>query len=99
MRCLRWLLILVFLLSSFNVQAGDEDTLSFKRIKIYPFPAVGYAPETRWYFGGVALFNMRFSNDSAAQTSTFETEVNFTQNKQLILTANFDLQFSQNKIL
>lgn len=88
---------LICLLTINLVIAGDEDSVSFKKVKIYPFPAVGYAPETRWYFGGVALFNMRFSNDSTAQTSTFETEINFTQNKQLILTANFDLQISKGK--
>jgi len=96
-RPLRCILLLIFLFKSIHVFGGEEDTVSVKKIKIYPFPAVGYAPETRWYFGGVALFNMRFSNDSSAQTSTFETEINFTQNKQFILTANFDLQFFKNK--
>lgn len=97
MHYLRWLLTIVFLVKAFHVKSGDADSLPSKKIKIYPFPAVGYAPETRWYFGGVVLFNMRFSDDTLAQTSTFETEVNFTQNKQFILTANFDLQFAESK--
>lgn len=89
--------LLVFLLSLLSFYTLASDTTRVKKVRIYPFPAIGYAPETRWYFGGVVLFNMRFNRDTLLRTSTFETEINFTQNKQLIISAGFDLQFFKNK--
>src|SRR5689334_22989015 len=91
------LLSVIFILITLPLFSQDTTSTSQKRLRIYPFPAVGYSPETRWYFGGVVLLNMRFSEDSLAQTSTLETEFNYTQNKQIIITANFDLKFFKNK--
>ncbi len=91
-------IIYLLLFFSFPNTAFAGDTTQVKKVRIYPFPAIGYAPETRWYFGGVVLFNMRFSNDTLLQSSTFETEINYSQNKQLVITANFDLRFLKHRL-
>ncbi len=93
----RYTLLFFALFFSLRINAADADSTLSKKIRIYPFPSFGYAPETRWYFGGVVLFNMRLNKDTTSQTSTFKTEVNFTQNKQVVITANFDLQLSKSK--
>jgi len=92
----KYILSVAFIIITLPLFSQDTITKPPKRFKVYPFPAIGYAPETRWYFGGVVLLNMRFSGDAFAQTSTFETEFNYTQNKQMIFTANFDLQLFRN---
>jgi outer membrane protein assembly factor BamA len=70
-----------------------------KNFKIIPFPALGYSPETRWYIGGVVLCNVHFYNDTVTRLSTFKPELNFTQNKQRILTFNYTFFTENNRIV
>lgn len=85
-------IFLIILLSRLAFADGG-DTTRIKRVKIFPLPAIGYSPETRWYVGAVGLFNIRFDNDTASKPSTFEAEFNYTQNKQVIVTADFEMRF------
>ena len=55
-----------------------NDMLKQKRVSVLPFPNVGYAPETNWYFGGVALVTARLFGDSLTRKSTFKGEANAT---------------------
>jgi outer membrane protein assembly factor BamA len=81
------------------VHATEPDSASVKRVKVYPFPAIGYSPETRWYVGAVALFNLRLSENNLDKPSTVELEFNYTQNKQFIYAENHELRFGENKFL
>lgn len=79
-------LTIIFFLLLFAISAGANDTAKIKRpIGVFPVPAFGYAPETRWYVGAVALFDLRFlQKDSLSRVSSAKAEVNYTQNKQFI---------------
>lgn len=93
-------LILLFVLACSSVSfAAEGDSARVKRFKFYPLPAVGYSPETRWYFGAVALANIRLSDFAADKMSTVELEFNYTQNKQFIYSENHELRFGNNTFL
>ena len=98
MRFLNGAFLLFILFYSCSSLAQDS-LQTFKHLKIYPLPAVGYAPETRWYAGGVALFNMRFTNDSIEKPSSVKTEFNITQNKQWVAYLGFDIRPNKEKYI
>ena len=78
-----WLLPL--LLCGALAQAQDSTrTRPPRKLGILPVPTFGYAPETRWYVGAVALFTLRHWTDSLTRTSTAKAELSFTQNKQFV---------------
>jgi len=79
--------------------ADTGDSIRTKKVKIFPLPAFGYAPETRWYVGAVGLFSIRFTDDTLIKPSTFEAEFNYTQNKQVIITADFEMRFPKRDYL
>jgi len=79
----------------FSIKTIDAQD-SLKVLKIIPFPNLGYSPETRWYIGGVALFNIDRFHDSITRVSNIKPEINFTQNKQVILSLNFNLYSKSN---
>ena len=92
------IIFILFLLPGFAF-ADNGDSTRTKKVKIFPLPAFGYAPETRWYVGAVGLFNIRFTDDTLIKPSTFEAEFNYTQNKQIIVTADFELRFPKRNYL
>jgi outer membrane protein assembly factor BamA len=88
--------IVLLLLCANTAFAQKDSTRKKKRISIFPVPAIGYSPETRWYVGAVALFNLKFLQaDSNARVSSAKFEVNITQNKQLIIETGWNI-FSKN---
>ncbi|TNF49541.1 MAG: hypothetical protein EP305_02460 [Bacteroidetes bacterium] len=68
-----------------------------KKIKILPVPALGYSPETKFYFGAVALFQMNFYQDSLTRTSNAKVELNYTMRKQFIAEAEWNYFFKEEK--
>lgn len=71
-----------------------------RKIGVLPVPAIGFAPETRLYFGAVALFTLRFwqdKGDSITRLSSAKVEVNYTLNKQLIAETGWNLFTRNNK--
>jgi hypothetical protein len=91
----KWFCCFSFLLLTGHSLAGD--TTAVRNFKIYPLPAIGYSPETRWYFGAVALINWRMDTKSE-KPSTIELEFNYTQNKQFIYTESHELRLRENKL-
>jgi outer membrane protein assembly factor BamA len=69
----------------------SSDSIHQRKIKILPFPDIGYAPETRWYVGGVALFTYKIYKDTITRTTNFKIEFNYTQNKQSILSSHYNI--------
>jgi hypothetical protein len=70
--------------------AAAQDSLKTKKVKILPVPTIGYSPETKTYFGAVALFTLNFYQDSLTRTSNASVELNYTLNKQLILETDWN---------
>lgn len=93
---LQTLLFIVFVVS--EVTAHASDSLKVKRVKIYPLPAIGYSPETRWYAGAVTLFSFQ-SRHKDIPPGTVEFEFNYTQNKQFVYSENHELRLDKNKWL
>lgn len=94
----RFILFLLFSclsLQRVQAQAVADSTAGKKKEKkigVLPVPAIGYAPETRLYFGAVALFTLRHWQDSAGtRISSSKLEVNYTLNRQLIAEAGWNL--------
>ncbi len=68
------------------------------KIGVLPVPTVGFAPETRLYFGAVALFTLRFwQDDSLTRLSSAKQELTYTINKQLIIETGWNLFTRKNK--
>jgi len=89
--------IVCFFLLSQSFAQTSQDSSREKRVKIIPFPAFGYAPETRWYAGAVALITAKLYPDSVTRKTSFKTEINITQNKQQIFTLSYQFYFRENK--
>jgi Omp85 superfamily domain len=98
---LTWgVILLLFSFTSAQAQS-NSDSLKVKKEKkigILPVPNLGYAPETRLYFGAAALFTLRFwKTDSLTRISSAKAEVNYTINKQLIAETTWNLFTRGNK--
>lgn len=60
-------------------------------MKVLPFPAFGYSPETSTYVGAVSLFTFNVSKDSFSRQSNAKLEFNYTWKRQLILDCGWNL--------
>lgn len=87
-----FLLIIVSVFPLANGQApADSVSAPVKKVKkigVLPVPILGYAPETRFYFG---------ATDSITRVSSSKLEVNYTMNKQFIAEAGWNLFTTGNK--
>jgi outer membrane protein assembly factor BamA len=87
-------LLLFLLLHRCAVAAGlpvQNDSTITRKVGVLPLPAFGYSPETRWYAGAVVLLTARLHQDALTRTSNFKVEGNYTQNKQLILSSEWNV--------
>jgi outer membrane protein assembly factor BamA len=82
-----------------TVCASPGDSLKPKKhkLKVLPLPEFGYAPETRWYAGGVALFTYKIFDDSTTRTTNFKLELNYTQNNQTIVSSDYNIFLKNNR--
>jgi outer membrane protein assembly factor BamA len=81
----RLALVLLLCLGAQALHAQDSARVRPPRkLGVLPVPTFGYAPETRWYAGAVALFTLRHWADSLTRTSTAKAELSFTQNRQFV---------------
>lgn len=76
-----------------TVIASAQDSTDSRRFSILPLPALGYEPETRGYIGAVALFTTDFYHNDSTRISNGFWELNYTQNRQWVLTLNYDHYF------
>jgi outer membrane protein assembly factor BamA len=89
------LISILFLLSVLNFCALAND--STKTVKILPVPAFGYSPETKTYIGAVALLTIDLYKDSLTRTSNATFEFNYTWNRQMILSLDWNYFFREEK--
>jgi len=80
-------------LTPYKLNAQDS---TFKHLKVLPVPALGYSPETEFYFGAVALISLNFFNDTNTRSSNAKLEFNYSLRKQVIFSADWNL-FSKNE--
>ncbi len=76
-----------------NAIAFGQDTTQTKKIKILPFPAFGYEPETETHVGAVALFVLNLYQDTLTRSSNAKVEFNYTWRKQSIFEIEWDYFF------
>ncbi|MBK9450947.1 MAG: BamA/TamA family outer membrane protein [Bacteroidetes bacterium] len=99
-RSISFLLLILLSMSA----AAQTDSLAVpakkvRKIGVLPVPTIGFAPETRLYFGAVALFTLRFwQDDSLTRLSSAKAEVSYTLNKQLITEVGWNLFTRKNKL-
>lgn len=62
-----------------------------RRFGILPVPTLGYAPETRFYAGAVALMTFRLTPHANTRTSNAKVELTLTQNRQVLLESAWQL--------
>lgn len=87
-------LLLILSLQRFAIAAQgpvQNDSTTSRKVGVLPLPAFGYSPETRWYAGAVVLLTTRLHLDTLTRTSNFKVEGNYTQNKQLILSSEWNV--------
>jgi hypothetical protein len=68
-----------------------------KTVKIFAVPTLGSAPETGFYFGAVALFDIIPRGDSLARHSVIKTELSYTLKKQFIANLEWTLTDKEKK--
>lgn len=93
MRKITCVLLFLFALS---ISFGQDDTSEKKRFKVLPTPSLGYSPETRFFFGGVALFTFRYK-DTLTRASNAKIKYVYTVNKQHVLDANWNIFLKREK--
>jgi outer membrane protein assembly factor BamA len=87
----------IYFFSYSSVFALPADSIKKHKLKVLPVPEIGYAPETRWYIGGVALFTYKAFDDTLTRTTNFKLELNYTQNNQSILSSDYNIFLQGNK--
>jgi outer membrane protein assembly factor BamA len=90
------ILILAILITA-NLNLLAQEKKAKKNLRILPFPALSFSPETKWLFGaGAAAAFKIHPKDSMERTSIINAGAAYTQNKQLLLFAQYNL-FLKNK--
>ncbi|MEZ5016672.1 MAG: hypothetical protein R2800_06440 [Flavipsychrobacter sp.] len=74
-----------------------QEIAKHRKVSILPVPAFGYAPETSTYLGAVSLFTFDFYKDSLTRVSNAKLEFNYTWNKQIIIDADWNYFFKEEK--
>jgi hypothetical protein len=88
---MNWQLILI-VLTCMATTAKSQRVKKEKNVKILPFPAISYSPETRWLYGfGAASAFRLHPSDNSEKPSSINGGVAFTQNKQVLLFAQFNI--------
>jgi outer membrane protein assembly factor BamA len=88
--------LILFTLLSFHL-AKAQDSISTRKVKILPVPAIGYSPETKTYVGAVTLLTFDLYTDSTTRTSNAKVEFNYTWNKQIILESGWNYFLNHEK--
>ena len=90
-------IILTSIIPGLSVAGQDDGPKKARKLKVIPFPNIGYSPETNFYFGGVGLFTLRLYDDTITRTSNFKIESNYTLNKQFIAYTDYNIFFKQDR--
>lgn len=88
---------IVWLISSFVLQAQKDSLSEDKVVRLLPVPAIGYEPETTTYLGGVILFTINPYRDGLTRTSNAKLEFNYTFRNQAILDMGWNYFFREEK--
>lgn len=91
------LLYLSFTATKLFAQEVDTLDIESKKVKVLPFPTLGYEPETKFHFGAVALFTLDLYQDSLTRTSNAKIEFNYTLRNQIILESEWNYFFKEEK--
>jgi hypothetical protein len=74
---------------------NTSDTTDSKKVKILPFPTLGYEPETKFHLGVVSLFTLDLYQDNFTRLSNAKIEFNYTFRDQVILESEWSYFFKK----
>lgn len=86
-----------FLLSAQDQDSARTGSDQARKVTVLPVPSLGYEPETKAYIGAVALFNLNVYQDTLTRTSNMSMEFTYTMRKQMILEADWNYFFKEEK--
>lgn len=78
-------------------QEKDSTNIRLKKIKVLPFPTLGYEPETKTHIGVVSLFTINLHHDSLTRVSNAKVEFNYTFRNQIILESQWNYFLKEEK--
>lgn len=92
----------ILLCGCFLLSAQDKDSTDIKsdqprKITVMPVPSLGYSPETKTYLGAVALLTLNLYQDSLTRTSNTSLEFTYTMRRQMVLEADWNYFFKEEK--
>ena len=90
-------ILVAALMSVISKGQTPVDSIKSKHIGILPVPALGYSPETDFYFGAVALFTFKPDSSLNTRTSNGKVEFNYTLKKQVILETGWNYFLPEEK--
>ncbi len=86
-----WLFVIL------SINATAQKNRVRKNLRILPFPAISYSPETRWLYGAGAASTFRLNpKETTEKPSSINGGFAYTQNKQFLLFTQFNI-FNKNK--
>jgi outer membrane protein assembly factor BamA len=89
------ILLLIITLASTTVNAQKRK--KEKNVRILPFPAVSFSPETKWLYGAGAASTFRLHpKHEKERPSSVNGGIAYTQNKQILLFTQFNI-FNKDK--
>ncbi len=90
-------IVVSFISLELKCQVNNSIKRSPRKVKVLPFPTLGYEPETKFHFGAVALFTLDLYQDSLTRTSNAKVEFNYTLRNQIILESDWNYFFKEEK--
>lgn len=90
---------LLCLCYSSTLAAKEDSSKKEKRVSIFPFPVIYYAPETRFVFGAAGNLTFRFKKDDGkdVRPSTILLGAAYTQNKQILSYLPYKIYYDEDK--
>ncbi len=93
---------LLMLSGSLALIGQIEDSVARQEVKprkltVLPVPSLGYEPETGAYIGAVALLTLNLYQDTLTRTSNTSLEFTYTMRRQMVLEADWNYFFREEK--
>jgi len=102
------LFLVVYLICAIQITHGQDvvsTTLDSSGIEekenhfFAAYPFVFYLPETRWGFGGAAVYTFRPKNDTRSRTSNIQLGAAYTLNKQILTYLSYNILLDKDRWL
>lgn len=93
------LLTILISLIAFGLSAQDTDSLKeSSKFNLTAIPVVFYLPETSWAFGGAGISTFKLDKENGKKPSQLQFLATYTLKNQLLLTLQYELYLSADKL-